>query len=118
MDAPEEVVRELSGRRSLEGDDSAALRVDAREDLPDDPVLAGGIETLKDEEEAALVLGKETLLEDADPLDELLQLLPPSRLVETKRRARVTRHQAGRPAGLYTELVDQDGKSYQDRFVP
>jgi hypothetical protein len=42
--APEVVVGELRGGWLFEGDDPAALRIDAREDALDGPVLAGGDE--------------------------------------------------------------------------
>jgi len=110
VDAPEKVVRELGRRRGFERDGAAALWVQAGEDLADDAVLARGIEALENEQEAALVLGVEPLLQDAQPLDELFPLRLAGRLVEAESLARVASRQARTQSGLNTELLDQAGR--------
>jgi hypothetical protein len=74
MDPPEEVVLALLGRRSLEGDDPDALRVDPFEDPPDRPVLPRGIHSLEEHEQRVSVLGVQQLLER---VEELLEPLEP-----------------------------------------
>src|SRR5215218_6011051 len=86
------------------------LWVQAGEDLADDAVLARGIEALENEQEAALVLGVEPLLQDAQPLDELFPLRLAGRLVEAESLARVASRQARTQSGLNTELLDQAGR--------
>ncbi len=49
--APKEVVAELEGGGDFEGGDVATLGVDAGEDVADDAVFAGGVHTLKDDED-------------------------------------------------------------------
>jgi len=56
---------ELLARRGLEGEDLASLRVDARHDVLDRAVLAGGIHRLEDEEHGPAVLGVELVLSSA-----------------------------------------------------
>src|SRR4029450_11996955 len=72
--APEVVVCELGRGRLLERDDPAALWIDAREDALDRPVLAGGVEALQDEQQAALGLGVEPVVEQRELVDELREL--------------------------------------------
>ncbi len=55
-------MRELHWCRRLERGDRTALRIDTAEYLADRPILAGGVESLEDEEDAPLPLGIETLL--------------------------------------------------------
>lgn len=100
-------MRELGRRRGFERDGAAALGVDTGENLADDTVLARGIEALEHQEEAALPLGVEPLLQDAQPLDELFPLLLGARLVVAEGLARVARRQFRAKAGLNTELLDQ-----------
>src|SRR5581483_2936634 len=75
MDAPEVVVREIDGRRLLERDDPAALRVHAREDAPDRAVLPRRVEPLQDEEHAALRLRVQAVVQHRELLDELREPL-------------------------------------------
>ena len=63
VDAPQVVVGELLGGRDLEGRDRAALRVERLHDLVDRAVLAGGIDALEDDEDRALRLRPEAVLE-------------------------------------------------------
>ena len=60
--APEIVVVEILGGGRLEGDDLAALRVDAGHDVLDGAVLAGGVHGLEDEQHRPLVLRVELVL--------------------------------------------------------
>ena len=75
VDPPEEVVRELDRRGSLERGDAAALRVDTGEDAPDRPVLAGGVEPLEDEEDAPGSLGVQPFLQLRQLLEQRRKLL-------------------------------------------
>jgi hypothetical protein len=59
VDAPEVVVRALLLGRRPERGDVDAHRVDALEDLANDPVLPGCIEPLQHEQHAALALGEQ-----------------------------------------------------------
>jgi hypothetical protein len=74
VDAPKVVVRELGRVRFLERHDPAALRVDPREDALDRPVLAGGVEALEHQQETALVLGVEPVVQEGQLLYEHREL--------------------------------------------
>ena len=97
-------MRELDRCRRLERRDAAALRVDAREDVADRPVLAGGVEPLEDEEDAPLSLGVEALLQRRELLEQrgelLLRLVLPR---QAERVARITPLQARGGAGIDDE---------------
>ena len=54
--APEEVVVELFVGRRLEGEDLAALRVDAGHDVLDGAVLAGGVHGLEDQQHGPAIV--------------------------------------------------------------
>ncbi|KAF2174371.1 hypothetical protein K469DRAFT_693866 [Zopfia rhizophila CBS 207.26] len=71
--APEEVVLALQPDRRGEGDDLAALRVDAGEDMLDGTVLARGVLRLEDAEHGPAAAGIEPALQLGDGLDPLLQ---------------------------------------------
>ena len=62
MHTPQEVMSQFRGGRDLESGDCRALRVERAEDMIDRPVLADGVERLKDDEDRMLVLGIEELL--------------------------------------------------------
>jgi len=66
---------ELGCRRLSERDDAAALWIEARQHVPDRPVLDGGVHPLQDEERSARALGEEPVVEDAQPLDHLREAL-------------------------------------------
>jgi len=61
--APKVVVIEFLGRGCFEGEDLAALRVEAAHDVLDGAVLAGGVHGLDDDEQGVGVLGVEFVLE-------------------------------------------------------
>jgi hypothetical protein len=63
VDAPEVVVGEFLGARHLERRHGTALGVERLHDLVDGPVLARGIDSLEDDEDRALALGPEPVLE-------------------------------------------------------
>ena len=67
--APQVVVVEVLGRGDLEAADLDALRVDAAHDVPDRPVLAGGVHRLQDDHDAVRVLRGEPRLEVGQELD-------------------------------------------------
>ena len=76
VDAPEEVVRRASnGVGTLNRRNNDALRVHRAEDVRDCAVLAGGIEPLKTDQQGALVLGVEKILQFAQFPVEFLNLL-------------------------------------------
>src|SRR5688572_22419086 len=52
----------LLGRRRLEAEDLCALRVDARQDVTNGAILAGGVQGLDDDEQGKIVLRVEPLL--------------------------------------------------------
>ena len=60
----------------LEAGDLAALRIDAGHHMADDPVLAGGVHGLKDQEQGKTVAGVELPLQLAKPRDVVGELLP------------------------------------------
>src|SRR6476469_11053155 len=82
MDPPEVVVCELRRGRRLERRDPAALRVQAREDGPDDTVLARRVESLENDQQTARPLGVEPLLQPFETLVQRLEQLVPLILVE------------------------------------
>ena len=59
---PEEVVVQLLGRRLLEAEDLAALRIDAGHDVLDRAVLAGRVHRLEDDQDGVSVVGVEQVL--------------------------------------------------------
>ena len=59
---PEEVVIELLGRGLLEAEDLAALGIDARHDVLDGAVLAGGVHRLEDDQDRPGIGGVEPIL--------------------------------------------------------
>ena len=60
--SPEEVVVELLGRGMLEAVDLAALGIDARHDVLDRAVLAGGVHRLEDDQDRPAIGGVEPVL--------------------------------------------------------
>jgi hypothetical protein len=72
MNPPQEVVRQLFGRRLLESRDLTALRVHGAQDVIDRAVLAARIHSLKADEERRATIGVEQLLE----LPELVLIVP------------------------------------------
>ena len=66
--APQEIVIELELARRLEGMHVAALRIDAGHHVLDDAVLAGGVQSLEDDEDRVSVLGIEPFLQGPQPL--------------------------------------------------
>jgi hypothetical protein len=74
-------VVQVLGRRGLERDDLAALRVDSGHDVLDRAVLAGGVHGLEDQEHGPAILGVEHVLELGEERDPLLQRLLGRRLV-------------------------------------
>ncbi len=87
--APEVVVRKLGWRRRAERVHLDPLRVHAGEDAADDAVLARAVEPLEHEQQAALALGVEPLLEQLDLALELLGALVALLLVEAEPVSRV-----------------------------
>jgi len=77
---PKELVLELLGGRLLEGHHLASLRVHPRHDVLDDPVLAGGVHALKDDQQGIAVARPEEPLRRHQLVDEGPQVLP-SRLL-------------------------------------
>ena len=71
--APQVVVVELFGRRDLEAVHGDALRVHAAHHVPDDAVLAGGVETLDDDEQGVRFLRGKTRLAVGEELHAVLQ---------------------------------------------
>lgn len=67
--APEEVVSELEPTGLLERGHRHALGVDPPHDVPDRPILAGGIEALEDHEQRVLAFRVEPVLELSEALD-------------------------------------------------
>ena len=74
MDAPEVVVSELLGRRNLERRHGAALGVERTHDVAERAVLAGGVDSLEDDEHLVLALGPESVLEIGQSLEPGLEL--------------------------------------------
>ena len=70
---PEEIVREFLVARRLERVHIAALRVEARHDVVDDAVLAGGIHPLQHDEQRPAAVGIEALLQLGETLDVVRQ---------------------------------------------
>jgi hypothetical protein len=60
--APEEVVTGFERSGNFEGCNVATLRIDAGEDVADGPVLAGGVQALKDDEDGLLLTGVKDFL--------------------------------------------------------
>jgi hypothetical protein len=104
--APQVVVRELGRRRHPERDHPQPLRADPREDRADHTVLAGGIEPLEHEEQAARPFGKEAVLEHVEPLAEFVEELLPAGLVQSERVTRIAVRDPRRQTGLDPELGD------------
>ena len=75
VDAPEVVVGELLGRRDLERGDGTALRVERAHHVAERAVLAGGVDSLEDDEDLMLALGPEPVLEIRQPGEAGLELL-------------------------------------------
>ena len=73
---PEEVVVELLGRRLLEAEDLAALRVHAGHDVLDRPVLAGRVHRLEDDQHRVAVVGVEQVLGLGQVREVLVEDLP------------------------------------------
>ena len=71
--APQEIMVQLLLGRYFERHHVATLRVDARHDVFDGTVLAGGIHRLEDHQHGPLVLGVKLVLQFAQPGDALLQ---------------------------------------------
>src|SRR4051812_2923685 len=90
VDAPEEVVRELVGRRLLERRDAHALRVRAGEHMLDGAVLPARVHRLQDDEERLARLGVEAVLEPHQLLRQLVERLF-RRLLVAGRAVRVAR---------------------------
>jgi flavin-binding protein dodecin len=101
-------VLELGPDGSLERHDPHALGVDADEDPADDAVLPRRVEALHDEEERALRLREEEVLELVDPVDELRLPLLGGLLVQAQGVPRVALGQAGGLSGLDAKLVEHD----------
>ena len=70
---PQVVVIALLGGRRLEAEDLAALRVDARHDVPDRAVLARGVHRLEDHQQRVGVLRVELVLLLGELLDAVLE---------------------------------------------
>ena len=84
-DAPEVVVRELGRSRCLERGHPAALGIEALEDRPDQPVLAGRVKPLEDEQDAVAGLCVQALLQLLEPLAELVETgMSPDLVVEAE----------------------------------
>ena len=101
---------ELRPGGSLEGDDPAALRIDAGEDRPDQAVLARRVDTLKDDEDAPAPLGPESRLEQVELLEQLGEAL--LRLALARQAEGVLGVAPGEVrglAGLHDQLVQQRG---------
>ncbi len=108
VDAPEEVVRQLLGRRRLERLDATALRVHAGEHRADHAVLAGCVHALQHEQHRTPRLGVQASVQNAETRDELLEPLEPLGLrVRAGARAGVAACEMRRLARLHTELVEQ-----------
>src|SRR5262249_28159129 len=78
---PEVIVVEVLGRRRLERDDIAALRIDPGHDVLDRPVLASSVHGLEDEQHGPAVLRVEHVLELSQRLDAQREHLLRARLV-------------------------------------
>ena len=103
--APEVVVRKLGCRRRAERVHLDPLRVHAGEDAADDAVLASAVEPLEHEQQAALALGVESLLEQLDLALELLGALVALLLVEAEPVSRVAVREVRVVARLDEEVV-------------
>jgi hypothetical protein len=66
--SPKEIMIDLLRARSLERVDDTTLRIDARHDVLDDAVLAGGIHALQHDQDRPFVLGVELFLKFAETL--------------------------------------------------
>ena len=103
-DPPQEVVRELLGRRALEGGDVHAGGIDLPQDVADRPALPGRVHALQDEQHlpvaARAAVGVEPLLEVGELRAELRERVAALRLaaLEAGCRAGVDRRevQSGR----------------------
>ena len=104
MDAPEIVVRELGRGRRLERGYAIPLRAEPHEDRADHPVLAGGVQTLQNEEQATGPLCVQALLKDVESLVQGTELFPGFRLVEAESIAGVALRDPRRRAGLDSEV--------------
>jgi hypothetical protein len=67
--SPEEIVLKLGRRRLLEAADLHALRADTAHHMLDRAVLAGGVESLADDQQAEGTLGGELVLVPGERLD-------------------------------------------------
>ena len=84
-----------------------AHRVDALEDLADDPVLAGCVEPLEHEQHAAPALGEEPSLERGQALGEVAaDLLRRVLAPEAEVVARIALSEPRRRAGRHADRVD------------
>ncbi len=86
VDAPEVVVAQLLLRRDAEAGDPGALRVERADHLPDEPILAAGVERLEDDQQGLARLRPEALLEFGELLEELLEPILRGRLVAIEAR--------------------------------
>src|SRR5262245_5234152 len=107
--APQEVVVELLGRGRLEREHLAAGRVDAREHVLDDAVLAGRVHALEEEQRGPAVLRVETLLQLAQALDAVRQARLGRVLADPARVARIDVGELEALARLDEELPRQRG---------
>ena len=123
VDAPQEIVIELFGRRRLERVDLAALRIDAAHDVLDGAVLAGGVHRLEDQQHRPAVLRVEPLLELGHPLAALLQHLVGDRLEPLAPRVRRVDVLQAEPRAVRDAVApgqvgrrgnDHDRRSYSD----
>ena len=62
VNPPQEVVTRFLGRGDLDRPDPAALRVEDREHVPNQAVLAGGVHALEDDQRGSLCFGEEPVL--------------------------------------------------------
>ncbi len=109
VDAPEEVVRQLLGRRRLERLDATALRVHAGEHRADHAVLAGCVHALQHEQHCTPRLGVQASVQNAETRRRASssRSSPSGFDVRAGARAGVAACELRRLAWLHTELVEQ-----------
>ena len=107
VDAPQVVVGELDRGRRLERGDPDALWVQAREHLPDRPVLPRRVHSLEDEQHATAGLCPETVVQRPELVDERLDDAGRLGLVAEAQPVRgIPMGEPGRAARLDDQLLD------------
>jgi hypothetical protein len=71
---PQKIVVALFRRRLFEPRDTYALRVHCTHDMPASPVLAGSIDSLKDDQQTVTAIGVQLTLQFRDAIQIVLQL--------------------------------------------